>query len=71
MIKLYKGNILYIDKSIEEDTFKVKVVILYRYSLFKFTKIVVEEELSEKVTLKELIKTVKQQINNLDKICKL
>lgn len=71
MIKFYKGNFLYIDKSVEGETFKVKIVVLYRYSFFKFTKIILEEELTESLTLRDIVEAVKQQINNLDKLCKL
>ena len=70
MFKFYKGNPLYISKSVAGESFKVKIIILYRYSLFKFTKIELNEELSEQLTSKDLLKEVKQQIDKLDKICK-
>lgn len=71
MLKLYKGNILYIKKSVEDESFKVNVIIYYRYSLFKFNKISFEESLSESLTLKDLMNTIKLEISKLDKICKL
>lgn len=70
MIKIFKGNLIRIIRSIDED-FSVKVIVYYRVGLFKIKKIELEQELDEKITLRDVIKVVKETINNYDKIIKL
>lgn len=70
MFRIYKKNLIYISRNIGED-FKVKIKVFYRYGLFKVNTIYLEEELSSEMTLKMLIETVEDTIDEYDKILKL
>lgn len=70
MFRIYKKNLIYISRNIGED-FKVKIKVFYRYGLFKMNTIYLEEELSSGMTLKMLVETVEDTIDEYDKILKL
>lgn len=70
MFRIYKKNLIYISRNIGED-FKVKIKVFYRYGLFKVNTIYLEEELSSEMTLKMLVETVEDTIDEYDKIIKL
>ena len=71
MIKIYKGNLISITKSMNgKGSFKVTFKLYYRYSFFKFKTYEHTITLSENMTMKNAYKTLKDFIDGLDKIVK-
>lgn len=71
MIKFYKGNPILIKRYKGRNSFKVKITIYYRYSLFKVEKYEHTLTLSDNRTINDVMVAIKETIDNLDKIVKL
>lgn len=71
MIKFYKGNLIRITKSMNgKGSFKVTFKLCYRYSFFKFKTYEHTITLSENMTMKNAYETLKDFVDDLDKIVK-
>lgn len=72
MIKLYKGTLIVISKSINgRGSFKLKIKIYYRYSLLKIKTYKHTMTLNNSMTLNDAYQIIKDFIDDLDKVIKL
>lgn len=72
MIRLYKGNLITISKSVNgRGSFKVEVTIYYRYTMFKVRKYKNTVVLDSSTTLRDTYEATKVVIDELDRMVKL